>query len=165
MTGEQLSGPAWLTQHHDVYSLPVLARPGSVIPFGAVSDGPEYAWAEGVQLRLFAPAEGQSTVLRIPDEAGRLAAQFDVLQRGCWLGSTCRRLVNSLQLCHFRTSMTARWCRSVAGRAWRATHPTDQGWRAGPAGEPFQESSIVSHGFAGWVSTSRRPASPRRPGV
>jgi alpha-D-xyloside xylohydrolase len=78
VTGEQLTGPAWVTQKHGFDSLPVLARPGSVIPFGAVSDRPDYPWADGVQLRLFAPAEGQRTRIRIPGQSGTVSAEFEV---------------------------------------------------------------------------------------
>jgi alpha-D-xyloside xylohydrolase len=82
VTGEQLTGPAWVTQQHGYDSVPVLARPGSVIPFGAVTDRPDYAWADDVQLRLFAPVEGQQTRVSVPigdraDGAG-VAAEFEV---------------------------------------------------------------------------------------
>jgi alpha-D-xyloside xylohydrolase len=66
VSGEQLTGPAWVTQKHDFDSLPVLARPGSVIPFGAIQDRPDYAWADGVELRVFAPNQEQRTRVRIP---------------------------------------------------------------------------------------------------
>jgi alpha-D-xyloside xylohydrolase len=82
VTGEALTGPAWVTEKHDFDSVPVLARPGSVIPFGAVSDRPDYSYADGVQLRVFAPAEGQRTVVRIPTRDGGLAAEFAVSVNG-----------------------------------------------------------------------------------
>ena len=69
VTGEQLTGPAWVTQKHGFDSVPVLARPGSVIPFGAVSDRPDYPWADGVQFQLFAPVEGQRTRVSIPSDS------------------------------------------------------------------------------------------------
>lgn len=59
VTGAQVTGPAWVTEKHEFDSVPVLARPGAVIPFGARSDRPDYEWADGVQLRLYAPAPGQ----------------------------------------------------------------------------------------------------------
>ena len=31
LTGEEVAGPGWVTQQHDVMSLPVLVRPGAVI--------------------------------------------------------------------------------------------------------------------------------------
>jgi alpha-D-xyloside xylohydrolase len=82
VTGEQLTGPAWVTEKHDFDSVPVLARPGSVIPFGAVSDRPDYSYPDGVQLRVFAPAEGQRTVVRIPARGGGLGAEFAVSVNG-----------------------------------------------------------------------------------
>ncbi|HVD28735.1 MAG TPA: alpha-xylosidase, partial [Mycobacteriales bacterium] len=82
VTGERLTGPGWVSEKHDFDSVPVLARPGSVIPFGAVCDRPDYDWADGVQLRLYAPTEGQLTRIRVPDHAGGPGAEFDVTFRG-----------------------------------------------------------------------------------
>jgi alpha-D-xyloside xylohydrolase len=78
VSGEQVTGPAWVRQQHDFDSLPVLARPGSVIPFGARSDRPDYDWADGVHLRLYAPADGQRSRVRIPGPDGRDRAVFEV---------------------------------------------------------------------------------------
>ena len=55
---ERTQGPAWVTEKHDVTSVPVLARPGSVIPFGAVEDRPDYDYADGVTLRLYQIPDG-----------------------------------------------------------------------------------------------------------
>jgi len=78
LSGERLTGPGWVTQKHDVDSLPLLARPGSVIPVGAVADRPDYAWADGVELRLFAPSEGQVSRVIVPAAAGGTGAEFEV---------------------------------------------------------------------------------------
>jgi alpha-D-xyloside xylohydrolase len=82
VTGERLTGPGWVTEKHDFDSVPVLARPGSVIAFGAVCDRPDYDWADGVELRLYAPTEGQRTRVRVPDVADGPGAEFDVAFRG-----------------------------------------------------------------------------------
>ena len=82
-TGEQLTGPAWVTQKHDFDSLPVLARPGSVIPFGAVQDRPDYAWADGVELRVFGAAEGHTARVSIPGPTPESSAtEFEVTVQG-----------------------------------------------------------------------------------
>ncbi|SIQ33728.1 alpha-xylosidase [Micromonospora avicenniae] len=78
VTGEQLTGPAWFTERHEFDSLPVLARPGAVIPFGNRTDRPDYDWADGVRLRLFAPTEGQRTRVRVPSPGNGPAAEFEV---------------------------------------------------------------------------------------
>ncbi|MEU1755603.1 alpha-xylosidase [Micromonospora matsumotoense] len=82
VTGAQLTGPVWVTEKHEYDSLPVLARPGAVIGFGARSDRPDYAWADGVELRLYAPAEGQRQRVRIPAPGEGPGAQFEVSFRG-----------------------------------------------------------------------------------
>ncbi|MGC4806043.1 alpha-xylosidase [Micromonospora sp. DT233] len=78
VTGRQLTGPAWVTEKHGFDSLPVLARPGAVIPFGSTGDRPDYEWADGVRLRLFAPAPGQRTRVRVPSPGDGPGAEFDV---------------------------------------------------------------------------------------
>jgi alpha-D-xyloside xylohydrolase len=86
LTGAELVGPGWVTEKHDVDSLPLLARPGAVVPFGAVDDRPDYAWADGVELRLFAPSEGQVSRVRVPPPstvAGSSdSAEFEVTYDG-----------------------------------------------------------------------------------
>ncbi|MEV6374934.1 alpha-xylosidase [Micromonospora musae] len=78
VTGEQLTGPAWFTERHAFDSLPVLARPGAVIPFGNRADRPDYEWADGVRLRVFAPTEGQRTRVRVPSPGNGPGAEFEV---------------------------------------------------------------------------------------
>jgi alpha-D-xyloside xylohydrolase len=47
-----------------------------------VTQRPDYPWADGVDLRLFAPVEGQSTRVRIPGGGGSTGAEFEVIYRG-----------------------------------------------------------------------------------
>ena len=79
MTGRttaQLTGPAWVTEKHEFDSLPVLARPGAVIPFGSRSDRPDYEWADDVRLRWFAPSAGQRASVRVPSPSFGDGAEF-----------------------------------------------------------------------------------------
>ena len=59
VTGAQLTGPGWVTEKHGFDSLPVLVRPGAVIPFGAVTTGRTTTGPTGWSCGLYAPAEGQ----------------------------------------------------------------------------------------------------------
>ncbi|GAB2574305.1 alpha-xylosidase [Paractinoplanes abujensis] len=61
-TGEVVEGPGWVHETHGFDSVPLLVRPGAVLPIGNRTDRPDYDHADGVTLRLFAPAEGTSTV-------------------------------------------------------------------------------------------------------
>jgi alpha-D-xyloside xylohydrolase len=66
LTGERVSGPGWITERHDFFSLPLLARPGSVIPVGSREDGPEYDYCDDVTLEIFAPAELADRTVTVP---------------------------------------------------------------------------------------------------
>ena len=66
LTGEQVTGPRWFAETHDFLSLPVYVRPDTVLPVGAREDRPDYAWADGVTLRLFELADGHRSVTTVP---------------------------------------------------------------------------------------------------
>ena len=58
LTGERVTGPRWVTERHGYDSVPLLVRPGAVIPVGAVDDRPDYDYADGVTLRLYEIPDG-----------------------------------------------------------------------------------------------------------
>ncbi|KXK61215.1 alpha-xylosidase [Micromonospora rosaria] len=78
VSGARVHGPGWFTEKHAFDSLPVLARPGAVIPFGAVQDRPDYEWADGVRLRWYAPVEGQQARVRVPSPGDGPGTEFEV---------------------------------------------------------------------------------------
>jgi alpha-D-xyloside xylohydrolase len=82
LTGERVAGPGWRRETHGFDTLPLLARPGSVVPFGAVDEGPEYNWVDGVTLRVHAPADGGETVTAVPAPDGGIAALFRTSRTG-----------------------------------------------------------------------------------
>ncbi|WP_049569673.1 alpha-xylosidase [Streptomyces sp. SBT349] len=82
LTGEPVRGGGWRRERFGFDSLPLLARPGSVIPFGDADDAPEYAWARGVTLRVHAPEEGAETVTTVPSPDGGEAAVFRTRREG-----------------------------------------------------------------------------------
>ena len=76
LTGERVQGPAWVREQHGFQSLPLLARPGSVIAFGAQSQRPDYDYADGVTLRVFELPDGAHTSTRIVAADGTTTATF-----------------------------------------------------------------------------------------
>lgn len=50
LTGAEVIGGRWLSEVHDLLSLPLYARPGSVVAVGARHDRPDYEWSDGVTL-------------------------------------------------------------------------------------------------------------------
>lgn len=66
LTGAEVTGPRWHREQHSFLSVPLLARPGAVIPVGAVEDRPDYDYADGVTLHVYRLADGASRTARIP---------------------------------------------------------------------------------------------------
>src|SRR5690606_34643285 len=66
LDGHQVTGPRWVTERYGFDSLPLLVRPGTVLPVGAGTRSPEYDWADGVTLRLFEVPEGFSATVAVP---------------------------------------------------------------------------------------------------
>lgn len=67
LANETVSGGGWRREEHDVFSLPLLVRPGSIIPFGGGHDRPDYDYADGVVFHVFELADGTETTATIPD--------------------------------------------------------------------------------------------------
>ncbi|MEU6507584.1 alpha-xylosidase [Streptomyces sp. NPDC046942] len=83
LTGVRVTGPRWVREQHGFHTLPLLARPDSVIPFAADDQRPVSAWADGVELRLHAFADGARRTVVIPSANGPgEAARFDVRREG-----------------------------------------------------------------------------------
>ena len=77
ITGETVTGDTWRRETHDYLSLPLMARPNTVIPMGACAERPDYDYADGVELHVYKPQEGEITV-KLPDLKGRTAATFTI---------------------------------------------------------------------------------------
>ncbi|QFZ20296.1 alpha-xylosidase [Saccharothrix syringae] len=58
LTGAEVTGPRWARDRCDFLTLPLLVRPDTVLPVGAVDDRPDYDHAEGVTLRAYRLADG-----------------------------------------------------------------------------------------------------------
>jgi alpha-D-xyloside xylohydrolase len=68
-TAEIVEGPGWVRETHGFDSVPLLVRPGAVLPIGNRVDRPDYDYRDGVTLRVHEPAEGVTTVV-VPGPAG-----------------------------------------------------------------------------------------------
>ncbi|TDD70845.1 alpha-xylosidase [Actinomadura darangshiensis] len=67
LTGERVEGGRWVRERHGFDSMPLLVRPGAVVPEGAVEDRPDYDHADGVTLRVYEPADGASVTTQVGD--------------------------------------------------------------------------------------------------
>jgi alpha-D-xyloside xylohydrolase len=73
-----------VTERYGFDSLPLLVRPGTVLPVGAGTQSPEYDWADGVTLRLFELPDGFSATIAVPaaQAVGGPDTLFDVVREG-----------------------------------------------------------------------------------
>jgi alpha-D-xyloside xylohydrolase len=58
LTGRTVRGPRWVQDRCDFLSVPLLVRPNTILPVGAVDDRPDYDYAEGVTLHVFHLQDG-----------------------------------------------------------------------------------------------------------
>lgn len=57
-TGEAVEGSTWVEKEYDYLHLPLMARANSIVAIGSCDDRPDYDYADGVQLRVYALTDG-----------------------------------------------------------------------------------------------------------
>ena len=77
LTDKVVRGGGWRRETHDYLSLPLMVRPGSVIPMGRCEEKPDYDYTDGLELHVFGQPEGEVTV-KVPDLKGDTAATYFV---------------------------------------------------------------------------------------
>ncbi|MFD7877826.1 alpha-xylosidase [Streptomyces sp. NPDC059766] len=83
LTGRTVSGPRWVRERHGFDSVPLLVRPGAVIPVGAVADRPDYDFADGVTLRAYGLRRGARVTVRAGDVTFTVVREGDTLRASC----------------------------------------------------------------------------------
>ena len=82
LNGNQVEGPGWKRETHDFTSLPLLARPNSVIPIGNRDDRPDYDFSDGVTLHIHQLESGHSAKVEIPTVNGKIETTFEIERKG-----------------------------------------------------------------------------------
>ena len=81
LDGRKVQGGPWQRETHDFLSLPLMVRPGTVLPMGKQDDRPDYDYTDGLELHVYQLAEGQTVTVKIPDLKGQLAATYTVTMK------------------------------------------------------------------------------------
>lgn len=81
LDGRKVQGGHWQRETHDFLSLPLMVRPGTVLPMGKQDDRPDYDYTDGLELHVYQLAEGQTVNVKIPDLKGQLAATYTVTMK------------------------------------------------------------------------------------
>lgn len=82
LDGKVIEGPRWVRETHNFLSLPLLARPNSVIPLGQRADRPDYDYGEGVTLSVYQLEAGQRVQVDIPSLTGKIETTFEIRREG-----------------------------------------------------------------------------------
>jgi alpha-D-xyloside xylohydrolase len=82
LTGEVRSGPGWVREQHGPLSVPLFARPGSLVPISANEEQPDADWSKGLTLELFALEDGGSASAELVTAAGKDCGKVTVQRRG-----------------------------------------------------------------------------------
>jgi len=78
LTGEKVAGGTWIKEIHDYMSIPLLARPNSIIAVGNQNTKPDYDFAEGVTLHVFELEEGKKASTTIFNMKGKSELEIDI---------------------------------------------------------------------------------------
>jgi alpha-D-xyloside xylohydrolase len=104
LSGRTRSGGRWYCEQHDFLSLPLYVAPNTVLPWGDETERPDYDYAQGTALRVFALDDGASAPFTVASLQGRIAARGTVTRRGA--GYTVVFVEGALK----------DWCLEVDGR-------------------------------------------------
>ena len=82
LSGETKTGGRWHRETHDMLSLPLYVPGNTVLPWGAETERPDYDYAAGVTLRVFALEDGVSASFVVAAMDGSIAARGTVSRVG-----------------------------------------------------------------------------------
>ncbi|RKP57146.1 alpha-xylosidase [Cohnella endophytica] len=82
LSGEQVQGGSWRKETYDYFSLPLFARENSLIAVGNEDSRPDYEYADGATLHLFALQDGAVATADIPSAQGDPRLSVQASRRG-----------------------------------------------------------------------------------
>jgi len=82
LSGEQVQGGAWRRERYDYTSLPLYVRENSLLALGARDDRPDYDYADGVTLALYALQDGATAIADVPTQTGASALRVTASRSG-----------------------------------------------------------------------------------
>ena len=82
LTGEIVEGGRWRREKHDFMSLPLYARPNSLIAWGGRDDRPDYDFADGAVFAAYGLDDGAEASASIPNAVGEEAFRLTVRRDG-----------------------------------------------------------------------------------
>ncbi len=81
-TGEVTDGGVWEEKTFDYLHLPLMVRENSIIAMGACNDRPDYDYADGVELRVYALTDGQECSTVVYDMKQQANLKISIVKTG-----------------------------------------------------------------------------------
>jgi alpha-D-xyloside xylohydrolase len=82
LTGEVHEGPGWRREVHGFLSLPLMVRPNTVLPLGAVDDRPDYDYSAGLTFRVYQLADGGEVACSVSTSQSAEPVRLSVQRAG-----------------------------------------------------------------------------------
>ena len=82
LSGAARDGGRWYRERHDFFSLPLYVATNTVLPWGGEQERPDYDYAQGTTLRVFALDDGAAAAFTVASLRGSVAARGTVTRRG-----------------------------------------------------------------------------------
>jgi alpha-D-xyloside xylohydrolase len=77
ISGTVAEGNCWQTETHNYFSLPLMARPNSIIAMGSNKCRPDYDYTDNIVFHLFELDDGKAAFFDACDNHGNLAAKVE----------------------------------------------------------------------------------------
>jgi alpha-D-xyloside xylohydrolase len=82
LTGKVEQGPGWRREQHGFLTLPLMVRPNTVIPLGAVDHRPDYDYTENVTFRLYELSDKSEASCHVSSPSRAVSDQLIVRRTG-----------------------------------------------------------------------------------
>ena len=81
-TGQVTEGGIWVEKKYDYLHLPLMVRENSIVALGSCDDRPDYDYADGAELRVYAPVDGRPAETTVYDMKQNGVLHVTVLKSG-----------------------------------------------------------------------------------
>ena len=82
LSGEEREGGRWYRETYDYFSLPLFVRENTLLAMGGNEKLPDYDYTEGLELHLYALADGAEAVCKITDLTGQVVMTAKASRQG-----------------------------------------------------------------------------------
>ena len=99
ISGALVEGGSWQTEQHGYCSLPLLARPNSIIALGGSRTRPDYDYADGIVFHVFELEDGGTAGFEVCDTQGNIEGRLEISRTKNRIEAACQDLKKPWSIC------------------------------------------------------------------